>query len=163
MVAAQQGDERAYARLLHELQDAIRAYLTARFGHSSLLDDCVQDCLLAVHRARHTYDAKRKFRPWLFAIVRNKMIDHLRKARPSQEVTADMRSYEPDLSAGRDGERLLGQLSSSLREALLLTRFVGLSTRECAVKLGVSESVVKVRVHRGIRKLRALWETETQT
>jgi RNA polymerase sigma-70 factor (ECF subfamily) len=160
MIAAQKGDESAYTSLLLELKDAIRAYLIARFGYTNVLDDCVQDCLLSVHQARHTYNRRRPFRPWLFAIVRNKMIDHLRKVRPAITLDPALQSYEPDFDGVRDSEKLLGQLSANMREPLFLTRFVGLSTRECADQLGVSENVVKVRIHRGIRKLRALWEAE---
>ena len=44
-----------------------------------LLEDCVQESLAAVHKARDTYETARLFRPWLFAIVRYKTFDILRK------------------------------------------------------------------------------------
>ena len=57
-----------------------------------------------------------------------------------------------------DAGRLLARLSQNLRETLILTKILGYSTRECARHQGVSENVVKVRVHRGLRKLRSLRE-----
>lgn len=81
MGQAQLGDERGYAQLLEELGDAIAAFLNSRFGPIDLIEDCVQECLIAIHSARHTYDTKRLFRPWFFAIVRNRTIDLLRSQR----------------------------------------------------------------------------------
>lgn len=171
LAAAQQGDRQAYERLLGELAGAIRGHLVRRFGLSrftdlALLDDCVQESLLAVHQARHSYDPGRPFRPWLMAIVRHRTIDLLRRRAPPAESldehVPETDGPERDLAAHIDSGRLLSVLSSKLREPLILTRFLGLSTRECANRLGISESVVKVRVHRGIRQLRARWTAEAQ-
>lgn len=176
MARAQQGDRQAYDRLLRDLAGVIRAHLIRRFGLTgftdlALLDDCVQESLLAIHQARHSYDPDRPFRPWLLAIVRHRTIDLLRRRAPPAEpldaLAADsgpsgprQAEPEPGVTARLDSERLLSFLSGNLREALILTKFLGLSTRECARRLGVSESVVKVRVHRGLRQMRARWSTE---
>ena len=159
MTEAQAGNAESYERLLHELSPVIRGYLHARFGRFDALDDCVQECLLTIHQARHSYDSRRPFRPWLFAIVRNRTIDVMRKARRRTEFTENA-VVNPDWNSEIDSRRLLGQLSKGLRETLLLTKLLGLSTAECAARQGISESLVKVRVHRGIRQLRSLWEAE---
>ena len=62
---AQQGDEAAYGSLLAELAGVIRGYLIGRFGPLESLDDCVQESLLALHEARHSYDGNRPFKPWV--------------------------------------------------------------------------------------------------
>jgi RNA polymerase sigma-70 factor (ECF subfamily) len=163
LVQAQQGDEAAYGSLLRELGAAIRAYLISRFGHLDILDDCVQECLLAVHQARHTYDGARPIRPWLFAIVRHRTIDLLRQKKSSERLVPEtpvLTVDGPDMADTLTRGKLLGHLSHNLRDALVLTKFLGYSTRECADHLGVSESVVKIRVHRGIRKLKAMWDAE---
>lgn len=79
MVSAQAGKEEQYRLLLGELAEVVARYLQSRLGDRDFIDDCVQDVLIAVHQARHTYDSRRKFRPWLFAIVRHKAIDSLRR------------------------------------------------------------------------------------
>ena len=173
MRQAQQGDKAAYEALLRELAPVIRSYLIARFGTFDIVDDCVQEALLAIHTGRHSYDPARPFRAWLFAIVRHRTIDMLRRSRPghrhtpaSEEQTGQAPAMtmeaasSPDPGIEIDGARLLGQLSSNLAQALVMTKFLGMSTAECAHQLAVSESVVKVRVHRGLRKLRALWHAE---
>ena len=81
MCSAQAGHEAAYRLLLEELSEVINRYLCSRFGHHHFIEDSVQDTLVAIHQARHTYDQRRRFRPWLFAIVRHKAIDTLRRQK----------------------------------------------------------------------------------
>ncbi|MEQ8485074.1 MAG: sigma-70 family RNA polymerase sigma factor [Pseudomonadales bacterium] len=159
---AQHGDVTAYDAFLSEVAPMIRAYLRARFGAYDMLDDCVQECLIALHQARHTYDSRRPLRPWLFAIVRHRTIDVLRRADPMRgDDNVDVPAPTLDLDLQIDVARLIGQLSATLRESVVLTKLMGLSTRECAIRLGVSETVIKVRVHRGLRELRRLWQLES--
>ena len=58
------------------------------------------------------------------------------------------------------GGQMMRALSEQHREAIILTKVVGLSTAEAAGRLAISESALKVRVHRGIRRLRAMLEAE---
>jgi RNA polymerase sigma-70 factor (ECF subfamily) len=170
MVNAQAGNEADYRRLLGELADVIQAFLRSRFGNGHFIEDCVQETLIAIHEARHTYDSRRPFRPWLFAIVRHKAIDTLRKRNTRHRLTASYQDSQAALGQpGRAGEaeaemtssRLLESLPEPHRQALVLTKLIGLSVAEAAEKLGISESLVKVRVHRAIRKLRHDMELET--
>ena len=169
MVNAQLGNESDYRQLLAELTNVIGVFLRSRFGNHHFIEDCVQEILIAIHQARHTYDQKRPFRPWLFAIVRHKAIDTLRKQSTRQKITGQYQGVQEILSqAGRQNEaeseivshRLLDSLSDHHREVLVLTKYVGFSVAETAEKLGISESLVKVRVHRAIRKLRHMMEAD---
>ena len=165
LTQAQAGDQGAYGALLSEINVVIRAYLISRFGQLENLEDCVQDSLLAIHQARHTYDGSRPFRPWMFAIVRNRSIDVLRKSarqRTGRDQTLNVgeESTEFEPIPAIDADNLLRRLSKNLRNTLILTKVMGYSTRECAARQGVSESVVKIRVYRGIRKLRILCEDD---
>ena len=73
MAAAQSGDA-AYHRLLTEAAARLRRYFDRRLP-PGVVDDAVQDTLLAVHRKRHTYDPARPFEHWLLAVARHKWID----------------------------------------------------------------------------------------
>jgi RNA polymerase sigma-70 factor (ECF subfamily) len=169
MVSAQGGCEADYRQLLTELGVVINQYLCSRLGRQHFVEDCVQESLIAIHQARHTYDPRRPFRSWLFAIVRHKAVDVLRRQRSQQQILAQGRqaalveasdtkgnSPESDLAGGR----LLQLLSAQHREAITLTKIVGLSTAEAAARLHISESAVKVRVHRAIGRLKRLLELE---
>lgn len=165
MVAAQQGDQSSYAQLLDELGRVIAAYLRSRFGAVEFLEDCVQECLMSIHAARHTYDARRPFRPWLFAIVRHKAIDMLRSRRAYDSMLFEQAEAPdrcvPSIDAEIETGRLLAALAPKYSQALTLTKIVGLSITESARKLGISESAMKVRVHRGLGAMRKLLESET--
>ena len=110
MVSAQAGNSDDYRVLLEELGDVVHAFLASRFGHHDFIEDCVQEALMAIHLARHTYDPSRPFRPWMFAIVRHKTIDILRKQR-SRAQAADQYTREQAVlsqAAATPGARTAG-------------------------------------------------------
>jgi RNA polymerase sigma-70 factor (ECF subfamily) len=169
MVSAQTGNGSDYRQLLKELSVVIQKFLRSRFGHYPFIEDCVQEALIAVHQARHTYDPKRPFRPWLFAIVRNKAIDFLRRQRSREQAFGAFQREQEILSQpGRQSisqneiseGRLLELLPAPHKEVLVLTKIYGFSVAETAEKLGISEGAVKVRVHRAVRKLRQMLEDD---
>lgn len=171
MAAAQTGDQDAYQTLLAELGSAIDAYLRSRFGQPAWIEDCVQESLVAIHRARHTYDPARPFRPWLFALVRHKAIDVFRSRSyalnrefPDETVGSDEEATERTESAAHaiDAARLLDRLPADYRDALRLTKIEGFSVQEAAERLGVSSSAIKSRVSRGIQKIRRELQTEDE-
>jgi RNA polymerase sigma-70 factor (ECF subfamily) len=166
MARALDGDREAYARLMAELADVVESYVRARFGsarETDFLEDCVQEALLAIHRVRHTWDRRLPFRPWLFAIVRHKVIDLLRRrsVRRSEPAPAEEPAAPAhDPSARLDGARVLAALEPPYREALVLTKLEGCSLEEAAERAGVSASAMKTRVHRAVQMAQKLLRTE---
>ena len=160
MARAHGGDRPAYDELLHELAEVIEKYLLVRFGALDIVEDMVQECLLAVHRGRHTYHPKRPFRPWLFTVVRHRAIDVLRRHkvyRQYQDVhTVDDHEAAIDRSASIDLDlaRILKGLSPDYREALTLTKYAGYSIDEAASWAGTTPAAMKVRVHRALNATR---------
>ncbi len=161
MGQAQQGDEESYRQLLSALGKVIENYLRKRFGSLEFLEDMVQESLMAIHQARHTFIAGRPFSPWMFAIVRHKAIDMLRKRNLHQGLNswqAGVQVKPGDQVAGAEalleGVQLFKGLKLKSRQALILTKVIGLSVREAADKLGVSEVAMKVRIHRALQELR---------
>ena len=80
MPLAQAGDQMAYASLLVLLTTITRQYARRRLGAVPWIDDVVQETLMAVHRARQTYDPVKPFAPWFYAVATNRMIDVLRRS-----------------------------------------------------------------------------------
>ncbi len=159
MTQAQQGNQEHYQKLLEALGKAIEHYVRAHFGNIDFVEDCVQECLIAVHQGRHTYNPQRPFRPWLFAVVRNKAVDLLRKRRPDQgpsEDSSELKNYvsEDQSEAIVQREDLFKHLAEPYREAVILTKVIGLTAKEAAKKIGVSLPAMKVRVYRGLAVLR---------
>jgi len=116
--------------------------------------------LLAVHRVRHTYDPRRPFEPWLFAIARFVAVSYFRRqARVRREVLVDT---APDVAVGDEGPgahqiaEALRRLSPTEREAIQLLQVQGLSFEQAAVRMGTTPGAAKVRGHRAYKVLRRL-------
>jgi len=162
MASAQAGDHEAYRALLDDVSAMLRAFLRRRLPDSEEAADVTQDVLLTVHRARHTYDPARPFEPWLFAIVRHVLVDHLRKrGRAARvEVVADGTLPEvaaPEADASADLLRqALDRLPPAQREAFEMLKLEGLSVDVAAARAGASPGALKVRAHRAYKTIRTL-------
>jgi RNA polymerase sigma factor (sigma-70 family) len=158
MAAAQSGDKQAYHRLLAEISTWLGRYYARRLP-SSMLDDAVQEALLAIHEKRHTYDPARPFGPWLAAIARYKWIDRLRalKAAPTESLPDDLSipDHEAAVTSARSLEQLLGELKPAQSDVIRMVKLEGLSVEEASVRSGQSVSLVKVNIHRGLARLAA--------
>ena len=85
MHLSQQGDKEAYAKLLNEVSHILRGYLINKLSGSSDVDDILQEILISLHNARHTYDKSRPFKPWLFSIAKFRLYDYFRKIYKKSE------------------------------------------------------------------------------
>lgn len=157
------GDGAAYHAFLKELSGFLRAYLRGRLaGIPDEVEDLVQETLLAVHNQRHTYDPAQPLTAWVHAIARYKMVDLLRR-RAGRDAMHDPLDEDalfaaPDLEAHearRDLAVLLAQLPDRHRLPIVHVKLEGLSVAETARLTGMSESAVKVGIHRGLKALAA--------
>ncbi|HEY4317800.1 MAG TPA: sigma-70 family RNA polymerase sigma factor [Herbaspirillum sp.] len=162
------GDARAYHDFLQALSTHLRAFLRRRLQRwPDEVEDLLQEALLAIHNQRHTYDANAPLTAWVHAIAKYKMIDWLRRREgremlndPFSEATEQaaelFSSADADAAdARRDLEQLLAQLPEQQRKTIVHTKLEGLSVRETAELTGMSESAIKVAVHRGLKALAA--------
>lgn len=166
MVAARDGDGVSYERLLAELTRHLLPYLRRMVGPSDLCEECLQDSLLAIHTARHSYDPERPFKPWVHAVARFKAVDAIRRAstrRRYEEPKDDQDSWSDTVSPPSDlpidTERALARLEPAYRDAVVL-RLHGYTLEEAAKKAGVSRGAMRSRVHRGLRQLRTRLEDD---
>ncbi len=164
MRASLAGDSHAHRTLLSRLSAHLRAYYKsrlARIGRSATeAEDLVQEALMAIHTRRHTYDPAEALTPWVYAIARYKLIDHLRRTRSSMmdipiEDAEEIMAHDDyvGIESANDLTRLLSGLPDKMRQAIQAVKLDGLSVAEAASKCGMSESAVKVNVHRGLKAL----------
>jgi RNA polymerase sigma-70 factor (ECF subfamily) len=167
MVAALGGDERAYREVLGRLSRYLRGYYKMRLTQTARsageAEDLVQETLMALHVRRYTYDPEQPFTPWLYAIARYKLIDHLRRTRAAIanipiEDAGEIVAHNDQLSSESsvDLHNLLERLPPKMRAAIQYVKLDGLSVPEAAARARMSESAVKVNVHRGLKALSAL-------
>ncbi len=159
MLAGLAGEAGPYRRLLDELSGLLRRFYSRRCPPGVDAEDLVQETLIAVHTRRATYDAGQPFTAWAYAIARYKLIDALRRGRnhlraPAEEADALFVPAGADAAmAARDLERVMAELPVRTRELIRDVKIKGLSTREAAEKHSMTESAVKVAVHRGLKTL----------
>ena len=161
MLAGLAGEAEPYRRLLDQLSGLLRAYYGRRCAPGMDAEDLVQETLIAVHTRRATYDAGQPFTAWAYAIARYKLIDALRRGRahlraPAEEAEALFVAPGADAAmASRDLDRVMADLPARTQALIRDVKIAGLSTREAAEKHGMTESAVKVAVHRGLKTLGA--------
>lgn len=161
MRRAQAGDRAAYQELLSILAEACRP-LAARRLPPDHVDDAVQNVLLAVHRARHTYDPSRPFGPWFHALARHRITDTWR--RHHRSASRETSALAPELQAPHgvpdhehdDLYAAVEQLTPRQRQVVQLLKLEDHSVREVAGRLDMSESAVKGMAHRAYVALRRL-------
>ena len=160
MRSAISGDDAAYHRLLKAVTPVLRAAARrglARAGQPvDQSEDIVQDILLAVHLKRHTWDVSAPFAPWLFAIARNKLIDALR--RRGKRIFVNVDDFAETLPGEAASETAsasevaaqLQSLPARQRDVLQAIAVDGVSIKDTAAKLSMSEGAVRVALHRGL-------------
>jgi DNA-directed RNA polymerase specialized sigma24 family protein len=154
IAAAQGGGSQAYAQLIHELDVWPRRYYARRLPHPAA-EDAKQEVLLAIHAKRHAYHPARSFGAWVVAIARYKWVDGVRDAsRHAPQSSNGVMSIE----AGWDGvisaiaiDELLRRLTPARASAIRLVKLEGASI-EAARTCGQSVSLVKVNIHRGLKR-----------
>lgn len=166
MRRANAGDESAYRQALTLLAPRVRAVVAQGFrsyGYGTDdVEDVVQETLLTIHLKRQTWDQSQPLGPWLKAIARNKLIDHLRRRGHRQMVNiddfADILEQPSEVArAGEamDGRNLLETLKPRDRSIVEAMSIEGRSSREVAEKLGMTEGAVRVALHRALKSLAA--------
>ncbi len=129
-------------------------------------EDLVQNVFMRILKYKHTYKDNGDFEVWAFQMARNVHHDHYRKNK-RYAFQEDMNPYEERLSETKNQEvemersdelnylkKALASLSEEKRELIELVRFQKVKYAKVAEMLGVTESAIKVRVHRILKELR---------
>jgi RNA polymerase sigma-70 factor (ECF subfamily) len=174
MLAGLDGDEGSHKALLKKLSAYLRAYFKRQLLRTSRgpedAEDLVQETLIALHTRRHTYDRSQLLTPWVSAIARYKLVDYLRRTKaanmdvPVEEAEGVFATDDASaVESGFDLGRLLAQLTPKTRQAIQFVKLDGLSVSEAAEIAGMSESAIKVSVHRGLKALSLLVRQRSPT
>ena len=168
VVAAQSGSRAAFGALVVRHYGPLLRTLTWQTGDPELASDLAQDTFMAAQRCLDRVTADRPFRAWLYGIARNMVRRTERTRRLRQLVSLDwlqeqrgdtVRSLHQDDGSAAVHERALiartlGSLSPPLREALILHRLAGYTTREIAQILSIAPKAAEQRVTRASKLFR---------
>ena len=171
------GDPEALERLLMRAQEVAWRFSTSVCGHADDAEDAMQEALIKTYRYVGRIRDPEAFRPWLYRTVRNACLMGRRKkaGEPARLQSLDDVLSGPDgltrpdaPHPGKNPEQLADNagLRRRLRQALrtlpgpyraivFLREIEGLSTREVAKVMGMSEDSVKTRLHRARLQLQA--------
>jgi RNA polymerase sigma-70 factor (ECF subfamily) len=149
----------AYAAHANELY----GFALRSLGDAGLAEEAVQEAFVRAWRAGDRFDPQiGSLRTWLFAILRNVVIDlgRARAARPRVAEGGIEPSVEPldEALLAWQVEEAMRQIGEQHRHVLVETYYRGRPYAEVAEELGVPEGTVKSRVYYGLRALRVVLE-----
>lgn len=159
MAAAQAGDSQAYEQLLKELDAWLRSYYARRLPGLAA-EDARQETLLAIHVKRYAYTPSRSFGAWVAAIARYKWIDQVRDV--SRSAACSLHGEIPIKDHGDAAisaivmDALLGRLTPAQARVIRLVKLQDASIEDASRATGQSAALVKVNIHRGLKKLASL-------
>jgi RNA polymerase sigma-70 factor (ECF subfamily) len=172
MAAYAAGDRAAFEALFARMAPRLHRFFRRSFGSEATADDLLQQTFFKVHRARATYRADMKLRPWIFAIAARVRLDELRRRKRlaedgdeealarADEAEAARRQHDGALADADRAEtselvrRAVDALPESQRVVIHLNRYEGMTFGEIARVLGTTEGAVKLRAFRAYGTLR---------
>src|SRR5206468_2199045 len=158
-------DRDAFRVLFESYHTKVYRYAFIRVGDPEAARDVTQEVFLAVWAglARFSPEHEGSFPAWLFAVARNVVGTHHRKAHriipvPDEALPEGSIEFEGGLVARRVLLDALVRLSTDQREVLALRFLVGLPIRDVAYAMGRSDGAVTALQLRGLEKLRRFME-----
>ncbi|NPU86036.1 MAG: RNA polymerase sigma factor [Syntrophaceae bacterium] len=164
-----EGDTNAYALLVDAYKNPILQLAYRMTGSLQDADDLSQEAFIRAFRNLHRYDRERPFFTWLYTVALNGIRNHLKKKKREEAGSIESAcqgdpadnapGMEDRLDEAREAERLqrmLWRLPADQREALILRFYQGLSLEETSEILGISLSAAKMRIYRGLERLKQL-------
>lgn len=172
MRAAIAGDEAAYRKLLASLAPVIRSACRAGFSRYGAppndVEDVVQETLLALHLKRHTWQQSEPLTPWVLAIARNKLIDHLRRGGRAIKVpiddvidTLEAEVDEPQID-NQEVNVMLQALPERQRHIVQAITLNGEAIKDVAAQLKMKEVAVRVALHRSLKAMAQVYRSKLQ-
>jgi RNA polymerase sigma-70 factor, ECF subfamily len=165
MLKYQQADRRSAEVLMAALVPVLSRFFMTTVDGRQACDDLVQETLLRIHRARHSYRPPDPLLPWVFAIARHVRVDQYRKSRRrairEEAVEPEVLAAHPAASGSKTGdlpdfETLMGYLPESQQQVVTMLKVLGMSVEEVARATSSSVGSVKQKAHRAYDRLRAV-------
>ena len=158
------GYKQAYALLVEEYKSAIFNLAYRMTGSAEDAEDLTQETFIRAYQYLWRYDQRKKFFTWLYTLAFNLIKNHLRKNKKenhSEELSAlsltdNNPSQEERLIEDQEISSCLLRLEDELRALLIMKYQQELSFEEIAQITGKSLSAVKMRIYRGLEKLKEL-------
>jgi len=159
------GEIRKASILFDRYHSNVYNYLLKVNRDKMLAEDLTQNVFEKMIKYKTSYNNKKSFKAWLFTIVRNTNIDHHRKRKYDSldnsylEVIASEKGAQKEMEIKEVNEQLMAainMLPEDEKELLILSKFERMKYSEISKIMGMTESTLKVKAHRSIKKLRTI-------
>lgn len=164
---ARLGDQNAYHVLMERHAPFVAAYVASKIRSGADAEDIVQETFWSAYSSLPRLKNPERFGSWAIGIARHKVTDHYRSERSALRRTGSPESLDalPDAAPDPRKSAEMGQVEAAIidalaglkeryRIALQMRIFEGRSTSEIGQRLGLKESAVRMRIHRGFKQLR---------
>lgn len=158
--------EKAFLEAYDEYADAIFRFCMVKVSDKERALDITQDTFTRVWEYSSKGNIIDNWKPFLFRTANNLIVDYYRKKKSvSLDEMEEEVGFVPSETAGITADmqaeytialKKLNELDETYRDPVMLRVVEGLSPKDIAETLGISENVASVRIHRGIAKLREL-------
>jgi RNA polymerase sigma-70 factor (ECF subfamily) len=148
-----EGDAEAFGELYKMFAPMVHGIVLARVPRDET-DDIVQEVFLSAFKNLNTLREKAAVGAWLAMIARNRAAEFYRTARPTEELSEDLRQKENCNAEAREILTAIRSLPETYRETLVLRLVEGMTGAEIAEQTGLTPESVRVNLHRGMKLLR---------
>lgn len=167
ILRARQGDDEAWAELIHLHQEAVFRLAYLHLSDAAEAEDAAQECFIRAYRNLQRFDISKPMRPWLLSIVTNLAHNRrrsvgrywaaLQRAAQSQPLVTSGQEVKIEIYADRNELRLaVRKLPRAMQTILYLRYFLEIPIEETAQVLKLAEGTVKSQTHRALERLRAI-------
>jgi RNA polymerase sigma-70 factor, ECF subfamily len=164
MLSVRNGDVDQFAVLFERHHDRLFSFFYRMTADPPASEDLTQEVFVRMLKYRGSFGKNSEFRAWMYQIARNVRADHFRKRMAETELPVDMRAHERPVSVQLERAEELSVLQRALlalpedkREILILARYEEMKYESISALLQIEVGAVKVRVHRALRELRAVY------
>lgn len=168
MFQVRDGDIDQLRHLFHRHHARLYNYFVGMTDNRIASEDLTQEVFLRILRFRHTFKGNGTFTSWMFRIARNVGMDYFRKNKKTdsldeveQEVVSNDLNPLDESTKNQDVQMLraaLQRVSVHHREVLIMSRFEHMQIKEIAKVLNCPVNTIKVRIHRAIKELGAVYQ-----
>lgn len=165
---SRKGDEDSYKQLVTRYENRVYWLAHHMVGNAESARDIAQDAFIRVFRNIERFDTSRKFYTWLYQIVTNLSIDHLRRSGRQKPIDFDALggvvdskpepgSHSAKAELRRRVEEVLNRLPPKYKAVLVLRDLQGFSCQEIAEIVGCNNATARWRLHRSRKLFKSLW------